>query len=520
MPPGVQLVRDSIHRYNDHLKLLSAHRLRLGMKILSRYLLKQHAVPFLFAFSALTGFLLINQVARRIESLLGKGLPWAVIAEFFALTLPYLIAMTLSMAVLVSVLYAFSRMADDNEVTAIRASGVSLMQMVTPVLLGATSVAALAFLFGDQVLPRTNHRLRSLMTSIARASPTFSLKEHAINQVGQRRRYFLRAASIDQSTYRMRDIALYDLADSRSTRIVYADSGDLGYTPGQQDLQLRLYEADIHEFDRDETNMFQTSDADKQIMIIRGIGAEFVRAEQDNYRGDREMGTCQLDSVVRDAKHDLRLSKIKAETARRNNLRTLVDLPALAPDTTFERGGRSLYCHGAQLLAGLFLPDELEAQDSIVQDGRQSMDSAVRSLTRRFNGPALMARGTGRLPPNNLGEFRALDDRARAASIRAANYQVEYHKKYAIPAACIVFVLIGIPIALRFPGGGVGLVVGASMVIFGVYYIGLIAGEDFANRLVVPPFWAMWMSNLVFGVIGVFALWRIHRGGTARVLKA
>ncbi len=71
-----------------------------------------------------------------------------------------------------------------------------------------------------------------------------------------------------------------------------------------------------------------------------------------------------------------------------------------------------------------------------------------------------------------------------------------------------------------FPGGGVGLVVGASMVIFGVYYIGLIAGEDFANRLVIPPFWAMWMSNLVFGVIGVFALWRIHRGGTAKVQKA
>ncbi len=490
------------------------------MKILSRYLLKQHAVPFLFAFSALTGFLLINQVARRIESLLGKGLPWTVIAEFFMLTLPYLIAMTLSMAVLVSVLYAFSRMADDKEITAIRASGVSLMQMVTPILLAATLVAALAFLFGDQVLPRTNHRLRTLMTSIARASPTFSLKEHTINQVGQRRRYFLRAASIDQSTYRMRDVALYDLADSRSTRIVYADSGYLEYTPGQQDLQLHLYDADIHEFDRDETHMFQTSDADQQIMIIRGIGAEFVRAEEDNYRGDREMGTCQLDSVVRVAKHDLRLSETKAEAARRNNLRTLVGLPALAPDTTFERGGRSLYCQGLQLLTGLFLPEELEAQDSVFQDGRRSMDSSVRALTRKLSGPALLALEAGQLPPNNLGEFRALDDRARAARIRAANYQVEYHKKYAIPAACIVFVLIGIPIALRFPGGGVGLVVGASMAIFGVYYVGLIAGEDLANRLIFPPFLAMWMSNLVFAVIGVFALWRIHRAGTAKAQRA
>jgi lipopolysaccharide export system permease protein len=485
------------------------------MKILSRYLVKQHAIPFLFAFFALTGFLLINQVARRIESLLGKGLPWTVIAEFFALTLPYLIAMTLSMAVLVSVLYAFSRMADDKEITAMRASGVSLMQMLTPVLLSATLIAGVAFLFGDQVLPRTNHRLRSLMTSIARASPTFSLKEHAINQVGQRRRYFLRAASIDQSTYRMRDVALYDLADARNVRIVYADSGRLGYTPGQQDLQLRLYDAVIHEFDRDDTHMFQASDVAQQILVIRGIGADFVRAEQDNYRGDREMSTCQLDSVVGEAVYEMRMAEERAETVRRNNLRVLVGLPALEPDTSFARRAISLYCRGAALVAGVFFPRPLEAQD----DRRQSVDSTIRTLTRRLDGPVRRAIATGALPPNNLGEFRALDDRAKAARIRAANYQVEYHKKYSIPAACIAFVLIGIPIALRFPGGGVGLVVGASMAVFGVYYIGLIGGESLANRLVIPPFWAMWISNLAFGVIGIFALWRTHRAGTAMTLR-
>ena len=67
---------------------------------------------------------------------------------------------------------------------------------------------------------------------------------------------------------------------------------------------------------------------------------------------------------------------------------------------------------------------------------------------------------------------------------------------------------------MRFPGGGVGLVVGASMAIFGIYYVGLIAGESFANRLVVPPFVAMWASNLLFGIAGTIALWFAHRSGT------
>jgi hypothetical protein len=65
------------------------------MSILTRYLLKQHARPFLFALSALTCFELIRQIARKLGDLMGKGLPWTVILEFFLLTIPFLIAITL-----------------------------------------------------------------------------------------------------------------------------------------------------------------------------------------------------------------------------------------------------------------------------------------------------------------------------------------------------------------------------------------------------------------------------------------
>ena len=99
--------------------------------------------------------------------------------------------------------------------------------------------------------------------------------------------------------------------------------------------------------------------------------------------------------------------------------------------------------------------------------------------------------------------------------VRAAVNLVELNKKYAIPAACIVFVLVGVPAALRFRGGGLGMVIGVGMVIFGVFYIGLIAGEALANKLIVSAFVAMWAPNILFCVIGVFALWRYGRQGTA-----
>ena len=100
------------------------------MKILRRYLLRQHALPFLFALAALTSFELLRQIARKLGDLIGKGIPWTVILEFFLLTIPFLIAITLSMAVLVAVLYTMSRMTGDRELTAIRAGGVSLGQLV------------------------------------------------------------------------------------------------------------------------------------------------------------------------------------------------------------------------------------------------------------------------------------------------------------------------------------------------------------------------------------------------------
>src|SRR5581483_3285487 len=96
--------------------------------------------------------------------------------------------------------------------------------------------------------------------------------------------------------------------------------------------------------------------------------------------------------------------------------------------------------------------------------------------------------------------------------VRSVNlYDNQIHKLFAIAVACTIFVFLGAPIALRFPRGGVGMVLGVSLVAFAIYYIGLIAGEPLAQRGNVPPWLAMWASNIVFGIIGLFLLTRLGR---------
>src|SRR6266702_5654647 len=149
----------------------------------------------------------MNGIVRTNTSritLQGRPLPtrlpnWSYILEVFVLTIPFIVAMTLPMAVLVAVLYAFSHLAADNEVTAMKASGVSIGRLLAPVLCGATLVGVIALLWNDQLLPRSNHLLRTLLVDIQRKKPTFQLKEQVINEVvpGQ---FFLRAARIDPAS--------------------------------------------------------------------------------------------------------------------------------------------------------------------------------------------------------------------------------------------------------------------------------------------------------------------------------
>src|SRR5436309_3714042 len=139
---------------------------RPTVRLLSRYILRQHLPPLGYALAALTFAMLVNQIAKQFGDFVGKGLPWDVIVEVFALSIPFIVAMTLPMAVLVAVLYTFSHLAADNEVTAMKASGISVGRILAPVLGGATLIAAIAFAWTVQILPRSHHPLRTPLVNI------------------------------------------------------------------------------------------------------------------------------------------------------------------------------------------------------------------------------------------------------------------------------------------------------------------------------------------------------------------
>ena len=112
-----------------------------------------------------------------------------------------------------------------------------------------------------------------------------------------------------------------------------------------------------------------------------------------------------------------------------------------------------------------------------------------------------------------IGELRTAARDARANSTadavaRSAAYEVEVQKRYALAAACVLLAFAGAAIALRFPRGGKGLVIGASVVVFWAYYVCMVMGESLADRLVVSPFVAMWLANALLLAATLLAAWR------------
>ena len=466
------------------------------VRTVSRYLLRQHIAPLGFALAALTSLMLIQQVAKQLSGLLGKGLPTGVIVEVFVLSLPFIVAVTLPMAVLVAVLHVFTRLAADNEITALHAGGVSLTRLIAPVLGGATAVALLSFLWNDQLLPRTNHELRTLQVDIARKKPSLTLKEQVINEIvpGQT---FLRAARIDGSTNKLKDVTIYDLSDAERRRIITADSGRMAYAAGGRDLFLTLLDGDINEVSRTDPAQFNRTFYRTNRMRVSGVGNIFVATEHDTYKSDREMSTCEMRRAAADARRDARRAAEDAQFVIENDLRRLSGLAPVQPVSTPAVSARTpigLYCRAIERLGAWLLPREADAQTP----------GALPSQ-RPAPPPVFITPGAG------ITE----DQRERGARTREASYEVEIQKKYAIAAACLVFALLGAPVALRFQRGGVGLVIGMSVVVFTVYYIGLIAGEELGDRLVLTPFVAMWTPNLLFAAVGLVGLWRIRRPGNS-----
>jgi lipopolysaccharide export system permease protein len=447
--------------------------------IIRRYILQSLVRPFFIGFGFITFLLTMEMLLDLLDLLIGKGIDVWTVGKLFLLALGWMVALSVPCGVLVATLMTYGRMSQDNEITALRASGVHVFRIVAPTLVLSVILAGGLTGFNNYILPETNFAYASLMQKISRKNPTTQIREGVI--INTFRGYSIRINRLDDRTGRMEDVLILDASsDPRSPRTIIASGGTLQYKPKEGILTLELRDGTIHEAEPGSKEgeyrlvAFQT-----QTLNIPDPGNTWNQSPERR-RSDREMPIAQMRREIARLEVEEKKQRGQLESALDDlGLKSLDELARLDP-SALPAGALGTLLRGVGKLLG-------GAKPPTHPSWTPQQQRTLGLIRTRY------------------GEIENLQRKIR-------RFDVEIQKKFSIPFACVVFVLMGAPLGMLARRGGmtVGLL---SAIFFVFYYLCLIGGEQLADRLLFPPWLSMWLPNLVLGGLGIFLMLRAIRSG-------
>lgn len=399
------------------------------IKIIDRYFLKEYIPPFFFSIFSLTFILLMDQLFRLIDLFVRKGLPFLIVGEILIYTLPLIISYTAPMAVLVAIVVTFGRFSHDNEILALKTSGLTFFSiMKTPVIV-ISIFTILLVLFNGYLLPEANHRLRNIMLDVSRKRPAIRLPEGVFTDDFPG--YTVYVGRKDEKRSKIYDITIYD---TRNNMMMTAPHGDLKDYEEESILQFVLYEGELHQLI--DNTKYQRTHFAKQIINME-IDTKLVQKER-TYRNQNELNVIGLQDNIEETKQEVK--QLNAE----------------------------IHALGLKAIESYLVGDM-----GNVNTVRFKIDKQLNTLS---------------------GKIRKI-----------ARLETELNKKYSLAVACILFVLMGAPLGYLFKKGGIaGIIIG--VLLFSLYYILVVIGEEFADRRGFSPFWAMWIPNIILFCSGIYLM--------------
>ena len=420
--------------------------------ILFRYILRNHVGPFLFALITLIFMLLFNFLTKFADRLVGKGLGFWIITKLIAYNLAWMVVLVVPMSVLVATLMAYGNMANNNEIAIMKASGISIYKMIFPALLVSIIIGFLLVEFNNEVYPDANHHARLLMQDISNKKPTLSLVPGQFSK--EVPDYAILVKKIKENSNELEDITIYDYTNPFQMNVITAKKGKIYFSKDQKKLIMDLYNGEINESNSNDYSVYRRLVFTKHRIFMDAEQFTFQQSTPGGPRGDRELSASDMVVIV-DSLKKIRtnyLTKLKNDAS--NFLNPGVDKRNIYSPISTSQEYNMIRVKERMATARNFVLSDVE------------------------------------LCKLNKEEIN--------------RYEVEIHKKYSLPAACIIFILIGAPLGMMTRKGGIGVAAGISIIFFLIYWAFLIGGEKLSDRGLLSPFLGMWSANIVLGILGIF----------------
>ncbi|MEN6464004.1 MAG: LPS export ABC transporter permease LptF [Syntrophaceae bacterium] len=348
-------------------------------RILNTYIIKEISFPFSISLLILTFILLIGKILQLMELMVNKGVSFLAITKLILYLMPSFLIFTIPIALLISILTALGRLSADSEIVVMKASGVSLYQIVQPIIALSLAASLVTAALGMFVAPFSNHASKSLLFSIIQNKASVGIKEKVFNDDFSG--LVIYAERIPTDGESMESVFIYDTRLTSEPSTILARRGKLYSNPQSMSVTLRLEDGSVH-----------------------SVNASLAAYKKTAFK----LYDIQLDMAAVTAK------------------------PA----------------------------------------GKSKVELSLRELARM------------RKTIDNPKERRELT--------------TEYHKKFAVPFACLIFGVLGVPLGItsRRSGKSRGFSVGIGVVLF--YYVMQLAGDALGETGRIPPVIGAWAPNMVF----------------------
>ncbi len=429
------------------------------MLLISRYIIKELILPFIYSLMIIAFMLFINFFLRAIDRFLGKGLSALTIFEYLFLNLAWIVALAVPMAVLIATLMAFGRMSEDNEINAMRASGISFMSILKPALIFGLTICLSLTYFNNYILPEMNFYARLLQGDIHKKRPGLDIEPgHFINSIPD---YSMIIRKDNNGL--MEDVRIFSKENQEIQTSIYSLTGELEILDDA--IVLMLYDGEIHELDLNDYKSYRRINFKEHKIIIPADDMMLARRDTSN-RSDREMTVPMM--LDKKANYNKRSDRVKNRIGRAFNKVIGDSLVPISLDDALLKMDN----YRAEML-----------HDNLTSVEQRRQERKLKSLERQMNN-----------------EYRLIQNYQKSQN----KYAVEIHKKFSLPIACILFVLVGAPLGTLTRKGGFIVAISMGFGFFLIYYIFLIGGEELADRNRVSPFIGMWAPNFLLLITGIY----------------
>ena len=459
----------------------------------------------------------IQQVWQHIDKLVGKGLDTIIILEFLFYIILTIIPQAIPLGILLASLMVFGNMGEKLELLAIKASGVSLLRIMTPLIILVSCITIMSFFYQDRLVPTFRVKLQSLFSSIKQKNPEIAIPEGSFyNEISG---FSIYVKKKNHDTRMLYEVVIYDLSGGfKNISVDYCDSAFMETAPSKDYLILTLYNGERF------ANVNNASTPKKD--------AEFIANMRDRY--DKKTINIQfnsgLDRVEENTYEDTYISK------NINQLRVSVDSLTIRLDSLnqLDRTAVSAIPIFKKVFSGSNVAPAIQEVKRITTDGNEIEETLIaENIESEIEEP--------QIPPMNfdsilstyskqqqseiissaLNQSRSarisnlvythIDDQKPflQRNIRMHEYYILY--VYALSSCCLIFFFIGASLGAIIGKGGMGVPVILCVFFYIVYYMLQNVGRKLAQDGVWEVWQGIWLSSAILTPIAIFFTYKSMR---------